>query len=308
MKLPANMTRAFGKVGLKLKKHGPDIMVIAGVAGTVVSTVMACKATTKLSTILDESKDTIKKINEVAADPQMADKYTPEDAKKDTTITYVQTGVKIAKLYAPAAIVGTASIVSILTGHKLINKRAGALAAAYATVDRTFKEYRGRVVDRFGKELDRELRYNIKSKEVEEVVVNEDGTTSTVKTTVQVVDPNSQRSEFTFCFDELNPCWQKDAEYNKMFLLRQQAYFNDKLKTRGHVYLNEVLDELGFDRCRAGQEVGWIYDENNPVGDNYIDFNIFDINDENKRLFVNGKERAIWLDFNVDGNILELMQ
>lgn len=315
-KLPVNVTRALSRTGLQLKKHSPEIMVIAGVAGTVVSTVMACKATTKVNTILEEAKHDIEGIHKVLEDPDMnkryeakfGEVYTPEQSKKDLTAVYIQTGLKFVKLYGPSVIVGAASIVSILAGHNILKKRYIASVAAYAAVNSDFKDYRKRVVDRFGKELDKELRYSIKAKEVEETVINEDGTETVVKKTVEVVDPNAARSEFTYCFDETNPLYQKDAEYNKMFLLRQQAWFNEKLKTNGYVYLNEVLEGLGFERSKAGQIVGWVLDENSPYGDGYIDFNIFDIDDPNKREFVNGYERAIWLDFNVDGNILDLMQ
>ena len=61
---------------------------------------------------------------------------------------------------------------------------------------------------------------------------------------------------------------------------------------------------LGMARSKAGQVVGWIYDEKNPMGDNYVDFGIYDLHDDAKRRFVNGYERSILLDFNVDGNIL----
>ena len=121
---------------------------------------------------------------------------------------------------------------------------------------------------------------------------------------IEVADPVAAMSPYTFCFDETSTAWERDAEANKFFLLRQQDYANDKLKARGHLFLNEVLDMLGFRRCRAGQTVGWIYSEDNPIGDNYIDFGIFDIHSEANRNFVNGLEKSIWLSFNVDGDIL----
>ena len=93
-----------------------------------------------------------------------------------------------------------------------------------------------------------------------------------------------------------------------MFLRHTQDYFNDLLRSRGSVVLNEVYDYLGIPRTKAGAVVGWIYDEKNPKGDNYIDFGIYNIHDRAARDFVNGYERSIWLDFNVDGYILDLME
>ena len=82
---------------------------------------------------------------------------------------------------------------------------------------------------------------------------------------------------------------------------------NEKLLAQGHVYLNEVYDALGIPRSKAGQIVGWVYNPDNPVGDNYIDFGIYQTNRAVARDFVNGYEKVILLDFNVDGNILDLM-
>lgn len=300
-------TRTFHRAAFKFKKHSPEILVVAGVVGVVSSTVMACKATTKLDTILDPAKDKIDKIHECAEHPEtLPESYTEEDSKKDLTIVYAQTAVKVAKLYAPAVIIGGLSITAILAGHNITRKRNIALAAAYTAVDKGFKEYRGRVIERFGEALDKELKYNIKSKEVEEIVTNEDGTETIVKKTVEVADPNTY-SEYARFFDDGCAGWTKNPEYNLVFLKDQQRYANDLLQTRGHLYLNEVYDMLGIPRSKAGQVVGWIYDEKHPVGDNFVDFGIYDVHNEQKRNFVNGYERTILLDFNVDGSIIDMM-
>lgn len=301
------MTRTFNKFGFQLKKHSPEILMAVGVVGTVASTVMACKATLKLNDVLDESKNIIEKIHEVSEDEDMKDKYTEDDAKKDLTITYIQTGVKVAKLYAPAVILGTLSLTAILASNNILRKRNVALAAAYATIDRSFKDYRSRVVERFGKELDKELRYNIKAKEIEETVVDENGKEKTVKKTVNVSDPN-EYSDYARFFDESCAGWNKTPEYNLMFLKQQQAHANRLLQQNGYLFLNEVYEMIGLPKTKAGQVVGWVYDEKNPIGDNFVDFGIYDIYNEKARDFVNGYERSILLDFNVDGNVWELME
>ena len=303
-KMMTKAGRLFSKAGLQIKKHSPEILMVAGIAGTIGSTVLACKATLKVNEILEEKKKTIEAIHTCTEDEKL--EYTEEDAKKDLTITYAQTGVKLVKLYAPAVALGALSITGIVAGHKILKKRNIALAAAYAVVDKSFKDYRGRVVERFGEQLDKELRYNIRAKEIEEVKVDEYGNESIEKKTVYEVGM-PEHSEFAKFFDESCPDWQKDANYNLMFLRRQQDYANEKLKARGHLFLNEVYDMLGIQRTPEGQSVGWIYDEKNPVGDNYVDFGIYDVTDERKRAFVNGYERSILLDFNVDGSIYNLI-
>lgn len=105
---------------------------------------------------------------------------------------------------------------------------------------------------------------------------------------------------YTFIFDENAAGWTKDKTINNFFLIRQQDYANEKLKMRGYLFLNDVLDMVGLPRTKAGQIVGWIYDKKKSDPDNFIDFGIFR-NDPPKKALSNG----IVLNFNVEGNILD---
>lgn len=312
IKLPVAVTRAFYNVGFQLKKHSPEILVVTGVVGTVASAVMACKATTKVNFVLEETKAKVDVIHEGVENGEVKGylengevgmvPYSAEDSKKDLAIVYAQTGLQLAKLYAPAVLLGAASITSILVGHNILHKRSLALAAAYTAVDTGFKQYRGRVVERFGDKIDKELLYNIKAKEIEETVVNEDGTETTIKKTVEVADRNAlELSPYTFCFDETARGWNRDADRNKFFLARQQDYANERLQANGVVFLNEVLDMVGIDRVPMGQRIGWCLKD--PNSDGYIDFGVLNIHCEANRNFVNGLEKSVWLNFNVDGYV-----
>lgn len=313
--LTNNATRVFHRVGFKIKKHSPEILVATGVIGTVASAVMACKATTKIDFVLEETKRKIDVVHEGVKNGEVQGylengdvgmvPYSEEDGKKDIAYVYGKTALKFAKLYGPSIALGSVSIASILAGHNMLRKRNLALAAAYQVVDTGFKQYRNNVIERFGEKMDNELKYNIKAKEIEETTTDKKGKEKTVKKTVEVADATAvTMSPYTFCFDETSNCWVRDAESNKFFLARQQEYANEKLRSKGYLFLNEVLDMLGIPRCRAGQAVGWMYDETNPIGDNYIDFGILDIRCEANRNFMNGLEKSIWLNFNVDGDIL----
>lgn len=286
---------------MKLKKHSPEILVVAGIAGTVVSAVLACKATTKVAEILDETKGTLDTIHEgMETGAINSQEYTTEDGKKDTVVVYAQTGMKLAKLYGPAIILGTLSITSILASNNILRKRNVALGAAYAAIDKSFKEYRGRVIERFGEQVDTELKYGIKAKKFEEIEVDpETGKEKKVKKTVMVADPNLQ-SDYAVYFDSKSRNYETNPDYNRMFLKAQQAFANDKLQTRGHLFLNEVLDDLDLPRTPAGQIVGWTKD--GPDG--YVNFRIVEVERETE----DGRhEPALLLDFNVEGNIWEKM-
>ena len=286
---------------LVVKKYSPEILVTVGIVGVIASTVMACKATTKAHEVLDKAKEKKDAIDEAAA----FENYTENDRKKDLVLVYTQTGVDFAKLYGPSVILGTLSIGCILGAHHILRKRNLALVAAYAVLDDSFKKYRSRVIADAGEEKDLEYQYGVKEEKVETLVKDETtGKTKKVKSTKKVVDPNGV-SLYARFFDELNPNWNPIPEYNMAFLKHQQNYFNDLLRIRGHVFLNEVYDELGMERSSAGAVVGWVLTKDSESSDNYIDFGLYDATRPRVRDFVNCTEASILLDFNVDGTIYD---
>jgi len=136
------------------------------------------------------------------------------------------------------------------------------------------------------------------------VKVDKNGNEKTVKKVVKVADVDGI-SDYARFYDDGCEGWTKDPELNLSFLRAQQQYANDKLVANGHLFLNEVYDMLGIPRTKAGQVVGWVYDLSNTEADNYVDFGLYDATKEKTRDFVNGYERTILLDFNVDGPILD---
>lgn len=305
------MTKSAYRMGFKLKKYSPEILVVSGAIGVVASAVMACKATTKLGSILEESHDQVEQIHEYAEreDMVVSGKYTEENAKKDLFVVYVQTGVKIAKLYAPSVILGSISLGSMIASNNILRKRNVALAAAYTTIEKSFKKYRSNVIERFGEKVDKELKYGVKAQKIEEVETDPGtGKQKKVKKTIETTDYDGY-SQYARFYDESCKNWKKDAEANLIFLRAQERYANDLLHARGYLFLNEVYDMLGIQITKEGQLVGWVYsDDPNFTGANYVDFGMNEIHRDKVRDFVNGYERTILLDFNVDGNIWELMK
>lgn len=298
-------TRLLSSTQYQVKKHSPEILMVAGIAGTIVGTVLACKATTKVSEIIEEKNKNVEDVHTCLEEKPK--EYTEEDSKKDLTIIYAQTGVKLFKLYAPAIGVMALSFASIIAGHKVLKKRNIAIAAAYAAIDKGFKQYRKNVIEEFGEGVDQQMRFGLKSKEIKKK--DKDG--KTVKETEYYIDPDANPldniSEYARFFDASSSNFAKDPEYNMMYLRRQQDYANEMLKSRGHLFLNEVYDLLDIPRSKAGQVVGWVYDKNgNTKGDNYVDFGLYR-NDQGTRRFVNGLEYNILLDFNVDGVIYDII-
>lgn len=287
--IPVGVTQLLGKTALQLNASSPSLLFVGGLGCMVGSTVLACRATLKLEDALEETNA---ELDAIRGNEQTQD---VEVTKKDKAVVIAKGGAKVIRLYGPAIIVGSIGIGCLTKSHNLLQERNAALMAAYTAVDKAFEKYRQRVVEKYGEDEDRHFRYG--TEEVE--IVNEKGKTETV---LRVAD--GEPSMYARFFDQLSTSWSKEPEYNLVFLRCQQNYANDLLKTRGHVFLNEVYDLLGIERTKAGQVVGWVVSDE---GDNFIDFGIYDGN-EKARDFVNGREGAILLDFNVDGIIYDKIE
>lgn len=295
------ITRLAGKQAIVLQAHSPEILLVVGIGGLIGSTILACRATLHADEILDEAKEKIDKINQCTE--QKLDNYDNNDRKKDLTIVYTQSALQFAKAYSPAIVVGAASIACIVSGHNIMQRRNVALMAAYKLVDEGFKTYRQRVVDEYGEEKDYLLRHGLKAETVTDIEIGEDGKSHKVKKTkLTVMNPNAP-SVYARFYDQSSSEWSPDPGYNLVFLRAQQNYWNDMLKIRGNVFLNEIYDSLGMERSSAGAIVGWVFNN----GDSFIDFGMYDGDTTQKREFVNGNEQNILLDFNVDGVVYDII-
>lgn len=302
--IPKGVTRLAGKHTLALKNQSPHIMFGVGVAGMVGTVVLASRATLQLETVLQSIDDKKFTIEQKAL--QHGDVVVQVDLDKiqaavdhDKRVVTVQGALQLARLYAPAVVVGACSVALLTGSHVQLTNRNTALTAAYAAVDQAYRRYQQRVADEYGDEKARELRYDLETVKEKQTV---DGKVETVKR--KQVGPNGH-SQYARFFDQMCKEWSPNPEYNLLFLRGHQNYLNDLLHMRGHLFLNEVYDQLGIDRTRAGAVVGWVISED---GDNYVDFGLYDATNERARDFVNGREGSILLDFNVNGPILGHMK
>ena len=302
-KVSTSAAKFAGKAEFTIKKNSPEILLGAGIVGFVGTIVLACKATCRADEVLEFHRKKIKDINdakEIAdADPEGEMSYDVEIYRQDRAIRYLKTTGNLAKLYAPTVAVGALSLACILTSRNIMQKRYLGVVAAYNGVSAAFEGYRKRVRDEYGEDLDKHFRYGTTYEELP--VYDENGKKTkekekVEKTETEMVIPNDDTCRF---FDSSNPNWDKNPTFSMMWLRGQQNILNDILHTRGHVFLNEVYDALGFPHTPQGAVLGWIDGE----GDNYIDFGLYDPNKESVRRFVNGDDNVIMLEFNHDGVI-----
>lgn len=322
----SNFRGSLDRTKFKIKKASPEIMLVTAIIGAGAATVLACRATLKASKKVEECKQQIEEIEASNTTLNNDDVYCEADTKREIRNIYINTGIEIAKYYAPAAIIGTLSLVSVLSSHKIMRGRNAALASAYALTSASFKEYRKRVVEKYGKDIDDALKYGTTTTQVETKIVDENGNEKTVTEEVKSIntdDDSHAYSEFAVFFDDFNQNWSPSPMYNAKFLKRVEneankklvERYNERTKKPGFLFLIEVLDMMGYDKenlgrdkLKAAQVVGWLYDPENPVGDNEVILKLVDSQTGKiNRDFANGTEPSVLVDFNVDGTIWDMM-
>lgn len=280
--------KALGQTEYFLRKNGPTILTGVGVAGFAATTYLVGKAVLKAQEPVKELK---LKLNEIKI-KDIDGTYTQHEQVMESGRTFIFGMLGIAKIFAPAIITGGVSIACIISSHGMMKNRQASLVAAYVALDEGFKAYRRRVIAELGDEKEKEVYSGVKLRALDQAE-GEDPRSA-------VDYDDKMPSPYARFFDEYSSCWTKTAEWNLMFIREQQRYANDKLQTRGFVFLNEIYEALGLEWSQAGQVVGWRLSEG---GDSYIDFGMWVNSDEASRAFVNGVDNSVLLDFNVDGPI-----
>lgn len=306
-KMGTNVSRFIGKTGFTVKKNSPEILLGVGIVGFVGTVVMASKATLKAGDVIEKHKKKMAEINEAVAmekEEELVEGYSTQIAPQEKVYTCIKTGGEFIKLYWPAVTMGSISIACILKSHSIMQARYLGAVAAFNAVSEAFKTYRERVIEEEGEIADRHYRYGTEREKLMEEITDENGKKKKQKTEVETLD-SSKLPKYDFCrvFDESNRNWDPNPTMSMMFLKGQQAVMNNILHTRGHLFLNEVYEALGFEQCPEGQVVGWIDDD--PDETTYVNFGLYDYENGDVARFVNGKASSILLNFNHDGVIFE---
>lgn len=295
------------KVGFVLKENAPQIVTGIGIVAGITSTVLAIKGTPKAMKVADrladelatvqECKDTRNENFEVIHADGTRDTYTDKDAIQDKIHFYTVAGVDVMKAYWPAVLAMGVSVFCTIKGQKISMERNAALAAAYTAIDQSFKEYRRRVQAAVGEDKESDIYMGVHSEKIK----NEE---TGKKETIKVVDKNAPVATYARWFDSSNSNYSdEDHDYNMDFIQGVENYYNQKLRTEGHVFLNQVYHALGFEDTAAGAVVGWLYKptEEDEDGDGYITLRP-SINVTSDLDTID--DAAIYIDPNVDGIII----
>lgn len=284
MNISPAITKGFSRTLLQAQKHSPILLTVVGVVGLVGAGILAARATLKLEETVDTGQNRIDQAKREIVDG------APQG---HLTKAYLTNIYQIGKLYYIPVTLAAGSIIAILAGQHILNQRYAALGVAYQGLQTAFNNYRKEVTERYGEDVDQDIRYGLQQK----AVTGENGKTKKTQELDRV-----GTSDYIFDFGPNNQNWVGNFEHNMFFLTGQQNIANDLLRARGHVMLSEVLDALGIERTPASLVTGWIYDpkkeKSDTPRDNYILFGIKDLWETHG---------YILLDFNVDGVVYDLI-
>lgn len=293
-----SITTAFYTGVARISKHAPTILSVTASAGVIATGYLAWKAGTRFEDV--EGRDWDRRKECLRNADTIPDEDVPKIERKNRILFILDT----VRTVAPAAIVGAATITMIYFSNSISKKRLAAMGAAYATLQTAFDGYKRTMVEALGKEsVEKILKPKLPNvgKSAEEIL-SSDNKSDAVHVSDAVVNSLKALSPYArIIAEESSTCWDSNEDYTSQNLAAVQLWANRRLERKGHLFLNEVFDQLGLSRTREGAVVGWL---KNGEGDNYVSFGDFDASiyrvpsDDYTRVDSN-----FIVDFNVDGVI-----
>lgn len=293
-----SITTAFYTGVARISKHAPTILSVTASAGVIATGYLAWKAGTRFEDV--EGRDWDRRKECLRNADIIPDEDVPKIERKNRILFILDT----VRTVAPAAIVGAATITMIYFSNSISKKRLAAMGAAYATLQTAFDGYKKTMVDALGKEsVEKILKPKLPNvgKSAEEIL-SSDNKSDAAHVSDAVVNSLKALSPYArIIAEESSTCWDPNEDYTSQNLAAVQLWANRRLERKGHLFLNEVFDQLGLSRTREGAVVGWL---KNGEGDGYVSFGEFDASiyrvpsDDYTRVDSN-----FIVDFNVDGVI-----
>lgn len=292
--------RTIGRFGITIKKNLPTITTVVSAISAVGAAVLSARAAYKSVPAIEKHKKNIERLH--------ANKDKFDDVKeynKETAIVYKNTAIDLAKVYWPAATSLGLSLAGIFTTNSIHRKRYFTVAGMYTAVNAAYQEYRKRVSEKYGDDAERDLYLNLQREEVVTVETDKKGKE---KTSVDIVVKPGIEEDPThslYLIDTRDKCWYyKRPEMTYYYLFETQQTLTQMLRTRGYLFLNEVLRALEKPEIPEGQIIGWVYDETKGDTDNCVDFGLKE-GTENFDFFMSGKNEFVYITLNHDGTIYD---
>lgn len=277
----------------RVSKHAPTILSVGASIGVVATSALAWRAGRTFEDVEYRNFERVK-------DCQDRTDEVPKIERKNRMLF----ALDAARHIAPTVIVGGTTIALIYFSNSISRKRLAALSAAYVAVQNAFDNYKKKMVDTLGKEtVDKIVAPQLPNtgRTAEEILADDNPNDASDVLDAVLAMVNECSPYARIISETSSTAWDPNEDYTTMNLTEIQAWANRRLQKKGHLFLNEVLDQLGLSRMKAGALVGWL---KNGDGDGYVSFgdiegSIYRVPDlERKAIHSN-----VVVDFNVDGVI-----
>lgn len=226
-----------GKVKFAYEEHKPAVCFALGVIGFIGTCVSVYRARPAFEEVLEKHRNDIserKQAIEIADAPGSLRIYDKKERRNDLLGIWLRTIGGTIKAFWKSGILGGLSIWSFGKGFKILKDQIVGLSAAYSALATSWS---GETENAVSAALDEEI-------------VCEAGA-------CDALDDEMFANGYCLIFRKGNPNYVDDMESNRFFLDRKERWFNDRLVANEHVWLNYVVDELGFDSVDCGQVLGW---------------------------------------------------
>lgn len=308
-----SLKRFSKRAAFEIKKKAPGLLMFGGVATMVGGTVFACKATLKVADIVNDAADDMAYIDAIKNEGKVlstGEIYTEELAANDKKTLKIQTIAKVAKCYAPAALLICLGIVGVCCGHKILSNRYTSMVVAYEGAKTAYMNARERAKEKFGDDVANEI-FNPKTKKKVKAV-DKDGNEYEKEIEVPELTGNFADGYHAVFCPETTRDFSDWNTMNAAFIIGQLSYLNRRLEEDGYLYLNDALEAFGLEKVPEGQVLGWIFDPNaEKFGENnhyiWLGPNIEDFVLDCENGHYDNVVESVWLEFifNIDGNIVE---
>lgn len=235
----SNISKALSSIRTSVAKHSPEILTGIGIAGMIVTTVMAVQATPKALILIDNEK---KRINQQFFDEAKAEGY--EEFARVDRLKPVEIIKTTWICYLPAVITGGVSIACLIGANSVNARRNAALATAYTLSESALKEYQEKVVETIGEKKEQSVRDAIAKDKLEQNPV--------MSREVIITDKGD-----TLCFDAVSGRYFK-SDIEK--LKKAVNELNRQMRDEMYISLNEFYYEIGLSGIGIGDDLGWNID------------------------------------------------
>lgn len=299
-------------------KHSPEILLGTSIAAGIGATVTGCIATTKMEAINQKHKEILDILHErgemkTLDEDDVVYKETKE-YKSQVTKEYGRYWFDIAKTWAPCVGLTLLSGTAALGSFKIVNKRLLVAETAFTGVAKAFEQYRDNVIEDQGYEKDEYYANNGALKKKQELIAKgkykQKELPVSQDPTIKCLDLTRVDDIFHYYFNEdtvKTCCYSSYPYYNMRLLSQTQEMFDNRLKSDGIVFLDDIYQYLGLDmksllaERSQGRTYGWVLDcftEDGMPNDQHVLFGLFEYNDTQHRLFRAGQINDVMLHFN----------